>query len=113
MGRTPSSLHITMKIIAAYMLAAAGGDANVANIKKILAAADYEVTEADSKAMEDLVEAMAGKELSEVHEAGMKTLKDVPLGGGGGAPAAAAGGDAGAAAAAPEEEEEEEEEIAA
>merc|ERR1712146_596460 len=99
--------HITMKIIAAYMLAAAGGDANVANIKKILAAADYEVTEADSKAMEDLVEAMAGKELSEVHEAGMKTLKDVPLGGGGG------GGGGGAAAAAPEEEEEEEEEVAA
>merc|ERR1712118_461569 len=102
-----------MKVISAYMLAVVGGNAkpSAADVKKILSAVGIELDDADNKTLEELVEELSGKELSEVLEAGHKKLKTIPGGSGGGAgPAAggAAGGASGAAAAAAEEEEEEE-----
>merc|ERR1712094_96439 len=90
-----------MKVISAYMLAVVGGNAKpgVADVKKILSAVSIELDDTEAKALEELIEEMSGKELSEVLEAGHKKLKTVPGGGGG-------------AAAAAEEEEEEEEEMA-
>merc|ERR1719152_282408 len=109
-----------MKVISGYMLAAlAGKDSpTVADVKKITESVGIELSEEEVKSLEELVEEMAGKSVTEVMEEGLEKLKDVPMGGGGGggaAPAAAAAGGAGpaAAAAAVEEEEEEEEEMAA
>merc|ERR1711977_379802 len=100
-----------MKVISAYMLAVVGGNAkpSAADVKKILSAVSIELDDADNKTLEDLVEELSGKELSEVLEAGHKKLKTIPGGSGGGG---AAGGASGGAAAAAEEEEEEEEDMA-
>merc|ERR1711939_1106909 len=98
-----------MKVISAYMLAVVGGNAkpSAADVKKILSAVSIELDDADNKTLEELVEELSGKELSEVLEAGHKKLKTIPGGSGGGAgPAAggAAGGASGGAAAAAEED---------
>merc|ERR1711977_561157 len=95
-----------MKVISAYMLAVVGGNAkpSAADVKKILSAVSIELDDADNKTLEDLVEELSGKELSEVLEAGHKKLKTIPGGSGGGAGPAAGG--------AAEEEEEEEEDMA-
>merc|ERR1712216_1067690 len=102
-----------------YMLAALAGkeSPSVADVKKITESVGIELSEEETKSLEEPVEEMAGKSVTEVLAEGQKKLKDVPLGGGGGggggaAPAAAAGGGAPAAAAAAVEEEEKEEEAA-
>merc|ERR1712023_332098 len=107
-----------MKVISAYMLAVVGGKdkPSVADVTKILGAVSIELDDDEKKSLEELVEEMSAKELSEVLAEGHKKLKTVPgggAGGGGGAgPAAAGGAAAGGAAAAAEEEEEEEEDMA-
>merc|ERR1712216_857155 len=108
--RRQQAAHLlkNMKVISAYMLAVVGGNdkPNVADVKNILSAVSIELDEAEHTALEELVEEMSGKELTEVLKDGHKKLKTVPGGGGGAGPAG------GAAAAAVEEEEEEEEEMA-
>merc|ERR1712054_613475 len=61
-----------MKVISAYMLAVVGGNAKpgVADVKKILSAVSIELDDTEAKALEELIEEMSGKELSEVLEAG-------------------------------------------
>merc|ERR1712054_146740 len=108
-----------MKVIAAYMLAVVGGNnkPSVAEVKKILSSVGIDLDESASSRLEDLVEEMAGKELSDVLAAGTEKLKAVPMGGGGGGPAVGGGavatGGAAPEEAAKEEEVEEEEEIPA
>merc|ERR1711977_195016 len=83
-----------MKVLSAYMLAVVGGNdkPDVAAVKKIMDSVGITLDDGEAKSLEELVEEMAAKELSEILEAGHKKLKTVP-----------------AAAAAAEEEEEEEE----
>ena len=99
------------------MLAVVGGNDKpaVADVKKILESVGASMDDAETKQLEELVEEMAGKEIADVLEAGLKKVKSVGMGGGGGGGGggAAAGGAAGGAAeAAKEESEEEEEEMA-
>merc|ERR1711924_187772 len=103
-----------MKVLSAYMLAVTAGKdkPTVQNIKDICSAVGIELSEAEHSAAEEIIEEMACKDIAEVLADGLKTIKDVPLGGGGGAPAAggaAAPAGGAAAAAAPGEESEEEE----
>merc|ERR1712216_935013 len=95
-----------MKVLSAYMLAVVGGNdkPDVAAVKKIMDSVGITLDDGEAKSLEELVEEMAAKELSEILAAGHKKLKTVPGGSGGGG-----GGGAGPAAAAVEEEEEEEE----
>ena len=97
------------------MLAVVGGNDKpaVADVKKILESVGASMDDAETKQLEELVEEMAGKEIANVLEAGLKKVKSVGMGGGGGGGGgAAAGGAAPAAEAAKEESEEEEEEMA-
>lgn len=97
------------------MLAVVGGNDKpaVADVKKILESVGASIDDTETKQLEELVEEMAGKEIADVLEAGLKKVKSVGMGGGGGGGGAAAGGAAGGAAeAAKEESEEEEEEMA-
>merc|ERR1719316_1415704 len=90
-----------MKVISAYLMAVVGGNdsPSVADVKKILTSVNIELDDNDNKALEELVEELAGQDIQEVLAKGHEKLKTVP---GGSAPAAAgaapAGGDAGAAA---------------
>ncbi|KAI3435002.1 hypothetical protein D9Q98_003054 [Chlorella vulgaris] len=94
-----------MKVVAAYLLAALGGNAapGEADIKKILSSVG---AEADSERVQKLLSELEGKDINEVIAAGTAKLANVPSGGGGG------GGGGGAAAsgggAAPAEEKKEE-----
>ena len=90
----------SMKYIAAYLLAQAGGDATPSKEKvtKILESVGIAV---DAKALDALLEKMTGKDTEELIKEGSSKLAVV---GGGAAPAA------GAAAAAPVEEAKKEEE---
>merc|ERR1712146_503451 len=96
---------IVMKVISAYLMAVVGGNdsPSVADVKKILTSVNIELDDNDNKALEELVEELAGQDIQEVLAKGHEKLKTVPGGSAGGAaPAAAgaapAGGDAGAAA---------------
>merc|ERR1712054_59316 len=96
---------IVMKVISAYLMAVVGGNdsPSVADVKKILTSVNIELDDNDNKALEELVEELAGQDIQDVLAKGHEKLKPVPGGSAGGAaPAAAgaapAGGDAGAAA---------------
>merc|ERR1712139_228157 len=92
--------------ISAYMLAVLGGKASpsVADVTKVISSMDIEMSDEESKSLEELVEELAGQDINEVMAKGHEILKTVPRGGGGGggggaaaAGPAASGGDAGAA----------------
>merc|ERR1712182_62562 len=89
---------IVMKVISAYLMAVVGGNdsPSVADVKKILTSVNIELDDNDNKALEELVEELAGQDIQEVLAKGHEKLKTVP--GGSAAGAAPAGGDAGAAA---------------
>merc|ERR1712196_205616 len=91
---------IVMKVISAYLMAVVGGNdsPSVADVKKILTSVNIELDDNDNKALEELVEELAGQDIQEVLAKGHEKLKTVPGGSAGGAAPAAAGGDAGAAA---------------
>jgi len=78
-----------MRIIAAYMLAVLGGNANPdkAAITKILASVG---ANGDDERIEKLLKELNGKDLDALIAEGTKKIGSVPSGGGGGAPAAAA-----------------------
>merc|ERR1712205_205689 len=81
--------HTVMKVIAAYMMAVAGGNdsPSCADVKKILSAVNIDMGDDDNKRLEELVEELAGQDINEVLAAGHKKLKTVPGGSGGAAPA--------------------------
>ena len=94
-----------MKVIAAYLLAVLGGNADpsAADLKKILASVG---ADAEDDRIELLLSQVKGKDITELIAAGREKLASVPAGGGGGvAVAASAGG--GAAAPAAEDKKEE------
>ncbi|KAK2659194.1 hypothetical protein Ddye_005727 [Dipteronia dyeriana] len=88
-----------MKYIAAYLLAAFGGNASPSadDLKKILASVGAEV---DDDRIKLLLSEIKGKDLTELIASGREKLASVPSGGGG-AVAFAATGAAGGGAAAP------------
>merc|ERR1712146_357360 len=95
---------IVMKVISAYLMAVVGGNdsPSVADVKKILTSVNIELDD-DNKALEELVEELAGQDIQDVLAKGHEKLKTVPGGSAGGAAPAAAGaapaaGDAGAPA---------------
>ncbi len=100
-----------MRHVAAYMLAALGGNENPSakDIKEILSSVGVEE---DEEALKTVIESLKGKNLQELIEEGSKKLATMPAAGA--APAAAAGGGAAAAeggdAAKKEEKKEEPEE---
>ena len=96
--------YYSMKYIAAYLLAIAGGDKEPSKekITKILESVGITV---DAKAVDALIEKMKGKDVEELIKEGSSKLAVV----GGGAPAPAAGGAAGATEEKKEEKKEEEE----
>jgi len=97
-----------MKVVAAYLLAHLGGNANPSadDISKILSSVGVET---DAEAVSKLLSELEGKNVEEVIAAGREKLSSVPAGGAvAAAGGAAAGG--GAAAEAPKEEEKVEEE---
>jgi len=103
-----------MKVVAAYLLAVLGGNANPteADLNNILKSVAIEV---DSARVSQLISELKGKNLEELIAAGASKLASVPSGGaaassGSAAPAAAAGGAAPAAAKKEEKKEEPKEE---
>merc|ERR1711918_284466 len=84
--------HTAMKVISAYMLAVLGGKASpsVADVNKVISSMDIEMSDEESKSLEELVEELAGQDINEVMAKGHEILKTVPRGGGGGGGAAAA-----------------------
>ena len=101
-----------MRYVAAYLLAALGGNANpsAADVKNILSSVGID---AEEEKLNKVISEMNGKSVEDVLCEGHEKLASVPSGGGAAA-APAAGGAApaagAAAAAAPEPEPEEEEE---
>ncbi|KAM9430724.1 large ribosomal subunit protein P2-like [Salvelinus alpinus] len=94
-----------MRYVAAYLLAALGGDTNPSsqNIKEILG------IEADDQRLATVISGLMGKDINEVLNAGMSKLASVPVGGA--VAVSAAGGSAAVApGAAPASEEKKEEE---
>merc|ERR1711981_615544 len=97
--------HTAMKVISAYMLAVLGGKASpsVADVTKVISSMDIEMSDEESKSLEELVEELAGQDINEVMAKGHEILKTVPRGGGGGAAkkkeSSSDDGDAGAPAA--------------
>ncbi|GLT82037.1 hypothetical protein SLE2022_004520 [Rubroshorea leprosula] len=101
-----------MKVIAAYLLAVLGGNANPTadDLKDILGSVGCEVEE---DRIELLLSEVTGKDVVELIAAGREKLASVPSGGGAvavAAPAAAAGGGGAAPAAAETKKEEKVEE---
>ncbi|XP_030522455.1 60S acidic ribosomal protein P2-1-like [Rhodamnia argentea] len=103
-----------MKVIAAYLLAALGGNTTPTadDLKGILGSVG---AEADDDRIELLLSEVKGKDITELIASGREKLASVPSGGGGVAVAAATvsgggGGDAPAAEAKKEEKVEEKEE---
>merc|ERR1712033_20608 len=92
-----------MRYIAAYMLAALGGNESPSkdDLEKILGSV---AIKADSARLDLIIKELKGKNLETLIAEGMSKLASVPSGGG----AAAAGGGGGAAADAPAEEKKEE-----
>ncbi|XP_073270719.1 large ribosomal subunit protein P2-like [Primulina huaijiensis] len=102
-----------MKILAAYLLALLGGNANPSakDLKKILNSVG---AECDDDRINLLLSEVEGKDITELIAAGREKLSSVPAGGGGSvavaAPAAAAAGGGAPAAAAETKKEEKVEE---
>ncbi|KMT06836.1 hypothetical protein BVRB_7g159910 [Beta vulgaris subsp. vulgaris] len=100
-----------MKVVAAYLLACLGGNANpsASDLKSIFNAVGIE---ADDKRIELFMSQVKGKDITELIAAGREKLASVPSGGAcvAAAPGAAAGGAAPAAEAQKEEKVEEKEE---
>lgn len=100
-----------MRHVAAYLLAALGGNANpsASDIKGILSSVGVEEDEA---ALKVVIDSLSGKDLEKLIAEGTEKLATMPAGGGAAAaaPAAASGGGAAPAAAAKEEKKEEPEE---
>ncbi|XP_069095076.1 large ribosomal subunit protein P2-like [Pleurodeles waltl] len=96
-----------MRYVAAYLLAALGGNCNPSaqDIKKIL---DSVGIEADSERLSKVISELNGKDLDEVVNAGLSKLACVPAGGAVAAPTSAAA--AGGAPPAEKKEEEKKEE---
>merc|ERR1719506_477936 len=82
-----------MKFLAAYAMCKLGGNdaPGVAEVKAVLAAANYEWTDDDQKKVEEFVEEMAGQDFYAKIEAGLEKTKGMGGGGGGGGAGAAAG----------------------
>ncbi|XVF46883.1 hypothetical protein PTKIN_Ptkin03bG0063900 [Pterospermum kingtungense] len=96
-----------MKVIAAYLLAVLGGNANpsASDLKDILGSVG---AEADDDRIELLLSEVKGKDITELIASGREKLASVPSGGGAVAVAApAAGGGGGGAAPAAEAKKEE------
>ncbi|PAA60616.1 hypothetical protein BOX15_Mlig024093g2, partial [Macrostomum lignano] len=94
--------NITMRYVAAYLLASMGGQEPTKDtIKKILGSVGIDC---DEERVTKLINEMKGKSIDEVIEAGQKKLASVPSGGG----AAAAAAPAAAAPPAAKEEKKEE-----
>ena len=85
-----------MRYVAAYLLAALGGNASPseADVKKILSSVGVDV---DAASLKKVVDELKGKNIEELMDAGRKKLATMPAGGA--APAAAAAGGAAPAAA--------------
>ncbi|KAL9413356.1 hypothetical protein AB3S75_041933 [Citrus x aurantiifolia] len=100
-----------MKVIAAYLLAVLGGNANPSadDLKNILGSVG---AEADDERIEFLLSEVKGKDITELIASGREKLASVPSGGGVAVAAAApaAGGAAAPAAEAKKEEKVEEKE---
>ncbi|KAL3839789.1 hypothetical protein ACJIZ3_024380 [Penstemon smallii] len=96
-----------MKVIAAYLLAVLGGNANPSadNVKDILCSVG---AEADDDRIELLLTQVKGKDITELIAAGREKLASVPAGGGAVSVAApVVGGTSGGASAAAEPKKEE------
>lgn len=93
-----------MRHVAAYLLAALGGNENpsASDIKAILSSVGVE---ADDKSLKTVVDSLKGKKLEELLKEGAEKLASMPAGGGGGAAAAAAPAAGGGGAAAPAKKE--------
>ena len=110
---TPPPTKQKMKELAVYLMLVLGGNATP-SAAEVKAAAEAAGVVTDDGAVEQVLAAVAGKDLDAVVAEGRKKL--VNIGGGGAAPAAAAAGAAapaagGAAAKKEEEKKEEEEEV--
>ncbi|KAF6738112.1 60S acidic ribosomal protein P2 [Oryzias melastigma] len=97
-----------MRYVAAYLLAALGGNGNPAagDIKKIL---DSVGIEADDERLGKVLSELKGKNVEEVIAAGYSKLASMPAGGAVAVASSAAGGAGGAAAPAAAAEEKKEE----
>ncbi|XP_056885352.1 60S acidic ribosomal protein P2 [Takifugu flavidus] len=97
-----------MRYVAAYLLAALGGNASPSakDIKTILGSVGIE---ADDERLNKVIGELNGKDINEVMNSGLSKLASVPAGGAVAVPAAA-GGSGGAAPAAAEEKKEEKKE---
>ncbi|XP_016441058.1 large ribosomal subunit protein P2-like [Nicotiana tabacum] len=84
-----------MKVIAAYLLAALGGNASptAEDLKAILSSVG---AEADNEKIELLLSQVKGKDLTELIAAGREMIASVPSGGGGVVVVASGGGGGGA-----------------
>ncbi|KAJ0023098.1 hypothetical protein NQD34_002997 [Periophthalmus magnuspinnatus] len=99
-----------MRYVAAYLLAALGGNTSPSakDIKAILGSVGIE---ADDERLNKVISELNGKDINEVMNSGLSKLASVPAGGAVVAPAAAAGAaGAGPAPAATEEKKEEKKE---
>merc|ERR1712098_333531 len=110
--RVLRDLKLTMRYVAAYLLAVLGGNESpkAADIKAIISSVGIDI---EDEKLNKVIEELAGKNIEELMAEGSKKLASVPSGGGAAAPAAAAGAggaDAPAAAAKEEKKEESEEE---
>ncbi|OIT31444.1 PREDICTED: 60S acidic ribosomal protein P2A-like [Nicotiana attenuata] len=87
-----------MKVIAAYLLAALGGNASptAEDLKAILSSVG---AEADNEKIELLLSQVKGKDITELIAAGREMIASVPSGGGGVAVAGGGGGGGGGAVA--------------
>jgi len=98
-----------MRYVAAYLLAALGGNAapSEKDLKKILESVGVGF---DAERAALVVKQLAGKSIQELVAEGSKKMASMPSGGGAAAPAAAAGGDGGAKVEEKKEEKKEESE---
>ncbi|XP_029947584.1 60S acidic ribosomal protein P2 [Salarias fasciatus] len=97
-----------MRYVAAYLLAALGGNTSP-TAKDIKAILDSVGIEADDERLNKVISELSGKDINEVMNSGLSKLASVPAGGAVAAPAAAGGGAAGAGAAPAAAEEKKEE----
>mmetsp|Transcript_18301 Transcript_18301/g.24435 ORF Transcript_18301/g.24435 Transcript_18301/m.24435 type:complete len:139 (-) Transcript_18301:265-681(-) len=72
-----------MRHVAAYVLLVLGGNASP-SADQVAAVVTAAGGEADNEQVEKMLAELAGKDLSEVVEAGLAKIKDVSIGGGGG-----------------------------
>merc|ERR1711908_158468 len=108
MGRSKESHSpASMKLLCAYAMCSLGGveQPSTADVKKVLEAAGYDMTDEDSTKLEEFVEEMAGQNIYDVIGQGLEKVATANFGGGGGGGGAAADG---AAEEAPKEEEKKE-----